>query len=85
MFSSSMLHAQYYFSNDRYYESPVLYEVGVKAGVMNALTDLGGKMVLGRASSKTCAGILPGPVTALALWLRITMPFQEGSKVPVVQ
>lgn len=42
-FPSSMLHAQYYFSNDRYYESPVLYEVGVKAGVMNALTDLGGK------------------------------------------
>ena len=41
--SCSQLSAQYYFSDDRYYESPVLYEFGIKGGLMNAMTDLGGK------------------------------------------
>ncbi len=52
IFPSSVLRAQYYFSNDRYYESPVLYEVGFKAGIMNALTDLGGKSGPGKGSVK---------------------------------
>lgn len=35
--------AQYYFYNDRYYDAPVLLELGVSGGVMNCLTDVGGK------------------------------------------
>lgn len=33
----------YYFYDDRHYEGPLLIEIGAKAGVMNALTDIGGK------------------------------------------
>lgn len=56
LFASSMLHAQYYFSDDQHYESAVLYEFGIKAGVMNALTDLGGKG--GRVARKGIMGDL---------------------------
>lgn len=34
--------AQFYFYNDRYLEPRIRLEAGVQAGVMNALTDLGG-------------------------------------------
>lgn len=33
----------YYFYDDRHYEGTLLIEIGAKAGVMNALTDIGGK------------------------------------------
>lgn len=35
--------AQYYFYNDRYYDSPFLVEFSASGGAMNCLTDLGGK------------------------------------------
>src|SRR3977135_980522 len=35
--------AQYYYYNDRYYDSKVLFELGCSIGGMNCLTDLGGK------------------------------------------
>lgn len=35
--------AQYYFYNDHYYDSPVLVELSASGGLMNCLTDLGGK------------------------------------------
>ncbi len=34
---------RYYYYDDRHYEGPLLVELGVKGGVMNALTDIGGK------------------------------------------
>ena len=37
------LDAQYYFFNDRYYDQPVVFEMGLSGGVMNSFTDLGGK------------------------------------------
>ena len=40
--------AQYYFYNDKYYENAVVFEVGVTGGVMNSLTDLGGKQGIGK-------------------------------------
>lgn len=40
--------AQYYFYNDSYYDSDLLFEVGVSGGVMNCLTDLGGKAGIGK-------------------------------------
>ena len=36
------VHGQYYFYNSKYYNSPVLAEVGLSVGGFNCLTDLGG-------------------------------------------
>jgi hypothetical protein len=41
-------YAQYYFYNDSYYDNPVLFELGASAGMMNSLTDLGGRKGLGK-------------------------------------
>lgn len=40
--------AQYYFYNDTYYDSPVLFELGASLGPINCLTDLGGKKGVGK-------------------------------------
>ena len=40
--------AQYYFYNDSYYDNPLMFEVGASVGVMNCLTDLGGKKGIGK-------------------------------------
>ncbi len=40
--------AQFYYSNNRYYESPVVFEVGATGGLMNSFTDLGGKKGIGK-------------------------------------
>ncbi len=40
--------AQYYFYNDSYYDSPILFEIGGSVGAMNCLTDLGGKKGIGK-------------------------------------
>lgn len=46
--SGESLQAQYYYSNDKYYESAVVYEIGLTGGIMNSLTDLGGKAGVGK-------------------------------------
>lgn len=40
--------AQFYYYNNRYYENDVVVELGGGLGVMNALTDLGGKEGIGK-------------------------------------
>ncbi len=45
---SQQANAQYYFYNDTYYDSPVLFEGGVSIGAMNCLTDIGGKKGIGK-------------------------------------
>jgi hypothetical protein len=40
--------AQYYFYNDSYYDNPFIFELGGSAGMMNCLTDLGGKKGIGK-------------------------------------
>ena len=40
--------AQYYFFNDEYYDTPLLFEIGGSAGAMNCFTDLGGKAGIGK-------------------------------------
>lgn len=40
--------AQYYFYDAFSYNSPVMFEFGASAGIMNCLTDLGGKKGLGK-------------------------------------
>ncbi len=41
--SCQLLKAQNYYYNDKYYENAVVFELGGSFGVMNSLTDLGGK------------------------------------------
>lgn len=45
---SKSVSAQYYFYNGDYYDSPIIFEVGVSGGAMNCLTDLGGKKGIGK-------------------------------------
>ncbi len=45
---SQPLEAQYYYYNNKYYESDVVFEIGVSGGVMNSFTDLGGKKGIGK-------------------------------------
>ena len=40
--------AQYYFYDNNTYNMPVMFEIGASAGVMNSLTDIGGKAGLGK-------------------------------------
>ncbi|MEQ1555027.1 MAG: hypothetical protein ABL929_12650 [Ferruginibacter sp.] len=40
--------AQYYFFDDEYYDSPILYEAGISLNAMNSLTDIGGTKGIGR-------------------------------------
>jgi len=44
--------AQYYYHDDKYYESDVVLEAGGTIGVMNCLTDLGGKKGIGKGFIK---------------------------------
>ena len=47
--SGQPLKAQnYYYYNDKYYNGPVVFEIGGSFGVMNSLTDLGGKKGVGK-------------------------------------
>lgn len=40
--------AQYYFYNSNYYDNAVVYELGGSVGIMNCLTDLGGRKGVGK-------------------------------------
>lgn len=40
--------AQYYFYDNNYYDNPITYEIGGSIGIMNCLTDLGGKKGVGK-------------------------------------
>ncbi len=42
------LKAQYYYYNNKYYDGPIVFELGVTGGIMNSLTDLGGKAGIGK-------------------------------------
>ena len=48
MLFSVAANAQFYFSNNKYYQNEIETEVGVSFGLINALTDLGGKKGIGK-------------------------------------
>ena len=48
LYPGKSLHAQYYYENNRYYASAFTVEVGGAFGIMNALTDLGGRKGVGK-------------------------------------
>src|SRR6478752_1503638 len=41
LFAFKSAAGQYYFYDDKYYDQPVLVDIGVNLGMMNCLTDLG--------------------------------------------
>ena len=45
--ASSNAQGQYYFYNDSYYASPIVFEIGASGSVVNSLTDIGGKKGIG--------------------------------------
>lgn len=45
---SNRASAQYYFYDDNFYETPLLFELGASLNAMNCLTDIGGKKGLGK-------------------------------------
>jgi hypothetical protein len=49
---STRSHAQFYFLNNDYYDTEVLFEVGVSGGAMNCLTDIGGTKGIGKKFTK---------------------------------
>lgn len=77
--------AQNYFYNDQYYDSDVLYEIGINAGAINCLTDLGGRKGIGKgflkdlnmSNTKVSGGIHAGVLYRSALGLRVE--FNMGS------
>jgi hypothetical protein len=81
------LFAQNYFYNDKYYETPLVFEVGLSAGVMNSLTDLGGKKGVGRSFIKDLRWIYAKPTYGIyamgiyrnAIGIRIEGTFGEVS------
>jgi hypothetical protein len=46
--SAEKASAQYYFYDNKYYDSPLMFEIGGSVGVMNCLTDLGGNKGIGK-------------------------------------
>lgn len=42
------LKAQYYYYNDKYYDHAVILELGANAGIINSLTDIGGRKGAGK-------------------------------------
>lgn len=47
IFGSKNARAQYYFFDDQYYDTPILYEAGISVNAMNCLTDIGGNKGIG--------------------------------------
>jgi Domain of unknown function (DUF6089) len=52
LFRSVPSAAQYYYLNDKYYSSALVVEVGGSIGIMNSLTDIGGKKGIGKGFLK---------------------------------
>ena len=79
--------AQYYFYNDDYYDSPILFEVGASLGAMNSLTDIGGNKGVGKRFVKDlnmgktsfCGGIFVSAIYKNAVALRLEGTFGKIS------
>lgn len=79
--------AQYYFYNDTYYDNPVLFEVGASVGVMNCLTDLGGKKGIGKrfikdlnfGNNEIAGGVYFSAMYKYAIGLRLEATFGKVS------
>lgn len=72
-------YCQYYFYNSRYYDAPLTVELGISAGAMNCLTDLGGRHEAGkrffhdvnRSATHACGGLFAGVNYKNAIGIRV--------------
>ena len=79
--------AQYYFYNDDYYDSPILFEVGASLGAMNSFTDIGGNKGIGKrfvkdlnlGKTSICGGIFISAIYKNAVALRLEGTFGKIS------
>lgn len=64
-FYSNSIYSQYYYYDDKYYDKPLLFEIGASVGAMNSLTDIGGNKGIGKkfikdlnlGNTKFCGGV----------------------------
>lgn len=71
--------SQYYFYNNKYYDNDIVVEAGASLGVMNALTDLGGKKGVGKSfikdlnwkNTKACYGLFAAATFKSVLAIRL--------------
>lgn len=83
VFVGGSLCAQYYYENSRYYSNDVVLEVGGSAGLMNCLTDLGGKKGKGKnfikdlrwKTAKPCFSVYAMAMYRDAIGLRLEASF----------
>src|SRR5438067_2317793 len=79
IFFTSQVKAQYYFFDDTYYDNKIVLEVGISAGGMNCLTDLGGRKGIGKKfikdltlkTTRPCGSIYFSAIYQNAIALRI--------------
>ena len=77
--------SQYYYFNDKYYDNSVVIEIGASFGMMNSLTDLGGKKGIGKDFIKDltwkvvrpCYGIFLTGMYRNAIGIRLEGTFGE--------
>ncbi len=75
--------AQYFFYDDKYLYSDVEVEFGVSGGLMNAMTDLGGKKGLGKGfikdlngkNTQACGGVFMSGIYQQKIGLRLEATF----------
>lgn len=64
-FVSHLLFAQYYFENDKFYSGQLTVELGAGIGIINCMTDVGGKEGLGKPFIKDINLHFAKPVAGL--------------------
>lgn len=85
--STGRVSAQYYYYNDRFYDAPVLFELGGSVGAMNSLTDLGGNKGPGKkfvkdlnfGSTELVSGLYFGAMYHEIIGLRLEANFGKVS------
>lgn len=81
--SVNTISAQYYFYDNKYYDNPLVFELGVSVGAMNCLTDVGGRKGIGKkfvkdlniGKTQIAGGISLGAMYKNAIGLRLEATF----------
>ena len=76
---ASQVKSQSYFYNNQYYANPLIFEGGISVGIMNSLTDVGGRAGNGKSGAKdlnmqvttACTGIFIGAIYYNTIGLRL--------------
>src|SRR5690242_14316170 len=76
---ATQVKSQSYFYTNQNYANPITFEGGISGGIMNSLTDVGGRAGRGKAGAKdlnmqvttACAGIYIGAIYFYTIGLRL--------------